>query len=247
MIKALPVILCLSFAATLATAASAQTRVVTYDFDQIWFNSSSQMTGTFEWTYQVGDFENGTAQFLDIYVPGYGSDINNLVFTVDMDSIEITLNGSYHGMGVDVFIRMLSDLDPVLPAFVDPANSTYDIENVMQGNMLGGSVVPLTPDFSMTVGGTCPSIQLDIEGASAGGQVALLYAFGQGSFTVPGGPCVGTVLGLDNTTSLAVMLQADASGTIAWNANVPAGACGTVYLQSLDLGSCATSDVIPLL
>ena len=248
MSKALPIILLLGLLSALAPAAAAQTRTVTFELEDIWFNSSNQLTGTFEWTYQVGDWENGTAEFLDIYVPGYGSDLNNLVFTVEVDAIEITLNGSYHGMGVDVFIRLLSDLHPQQPALVDTANSPYDIEGTgLHGNIISGAVEAVQPDFGMTVTGTCPTTQVDITGATQSGQVALLYAFNQGSFAVPAGlPCAGTILGLDSTVGLATMLHADSTGTIQWNANVPAGACGTVYLQALDLTDCATSDVIPL-
>jgi hypothetical protein len=229
-----------------------QTRVTTFSLEDIWLDPDitrpgtppQQLTGTFEWTYTVGDFENGSGQFLDVYVPWFGSDMQNLVFTIDLDSIEITMNGSYHGLGVDVTVKTLTDLDPNVPAVVDTANSSFHIEaGDYRGHMISGSVEAVVPDFDMVVGGSCPAIQIDIEGATPSGQVALLYAFGQGSFVVPGGPCIGTVLGLDSSVSLAIMLQADAAGTIAWNANVPAGACGNVFLQALDLGSCATSAV----
>ena len=49
----------------LASEAAAQTSKVTYVLDDVQVDTgsaggpTSQMTGTFEWTYDVGDFENG--------------------------------------------------------------------------------------------------------------------------------------------------------------------------------------------
>ncbi|HEX9793053.1 MAG TPA: hypothetical protein VGC54_03640 [Planctomycetota bacterium] len=42
------------------------------------------------------------------------------------------------------------------------------------------------------------------------------------------------------------MVAADANGHITFNANVPAAACGRVFLQAIDLSSCDTSNVVGL-
>ena len=141
-----------------------------------------------------------------------------------------------------------ADLDPNVPAVVDTVNSSFHIEaGDYRGHMISGSVFATVPPLDLTITGACPSLQFQIDGATAQGQVALLYAFGPGSFAVPAGlPCAGTILGLDNTTRLATMLTADAAGSIVWNTNVPAGACGTAFLQVLDLSSCDTSSVVDL-
>ncbi len=60
-------------------------------------------------------------------------------------------------------------------------------------------------------------------------------------------PCAGTTLGLDNTTSLGTMLQADAQGQVFFRANFPAGVCGTTFLQASDPSNCGTSEVVTLL
>ena len=239
-----------SFSAT----ASAQTRVATFTLDNVWLNPDishggppAPMSGTFEWTYTVGDFDNGSGEFLDIYVPWFGSDMSNLVFTIDLNSIEITMNGSYHGLGVDVNLKLTSDLSLDTPALTDTVNSSFHIEaGNYRGHMTAGSVHTVDA-LTLSVSGICPTMQFDIDGATSNGQVALLYARNQGSFVVPSGlPCAGLTLGLDSSIKLASMLTTDAAGHATLNANVPAGACGTIYLQALDLSACQVSDVVLL-
>jgi hypothetical protein len=96
------------------------------------------------------------------------------------------------------------------------------------------------------VGGTCGGVMdFEVNGATPAGPVGFIRAFGLGSFTIPGGPCGGTVLGLDSTSSLALLQTADLSGSLAASAMVPAGACGMVFLQAIDVATCILSD--PLL
>ncbi len=94
--------------------------------------------------------------------------------------------------------------------------------------------------------GRCPGrTDFVLEGATADGRVAFLYARGPGRLRVPdGNPCAGTRLGLDATTQLASVVRADGAGTASLPANVPAGACGRVYVQGLDLESCGTTNVV---
>jgi hypothetical protein len=236
--------LSLAFGAT----ANAQLEVATFTLDGVHFeNTSTPLTGTFTWTYQPGDFDNGVGQFQDIYVPWWGTNMQDLVFTIDLDSIEITMNGSYHGLGVDIIVRLTSDLNLTTPALVDTVNSTYHIE---QGNHRGGMTsgsVHTIDGFSLTSTSVCPSVQLDIADATPYGNVALLYAPSAGNFIVPAGrPCAGRQLGLSAGVSLVIMITADAAGAASLTAQVPAGLCGAVYLQALDLSSCVSSAVVPL-
>ncbi|MCP4094499.1 MAG: hypothetical protein GY747_13770 [Planctomycetes bacterium] len=101
--------------------------------------------------------------------------------------------------------------------------------------------------MGLSISGSCPSVTFEIDGAVANGQVALLYTFGTGSFAIPNGyPCAGTILGLDNSVTLGLRQSANAAGTLTLPTNVPAGACGQVYLQALDLTSCGYSNVVLL-
>lgn len=238
----------LSFAtAALPPQASAQTETVTYNLEGVMFGFTGyEMTGSFDWTYQVGDFENGVGNFTSINIPWYGSDLNGLTWTVELDQIELTLSQSWHSQGVDVMLRLSSDLSLTQPAMVNTATSTYDVVPGGAGTISAGAVVP-EPGLGMSLSGACPSLTFDITYATPSGSVALLYANGTGSFVVPNGmACAGTVLGLNNTVALASMLQADANGNVTLSANVPAGACGAFYVQALDMTSCETSTVLLL-
>mgnify|MGYP006935311299 CR=1 FL=1 len=243
--------------AGLNTQLSAQTATVTYNLENVsmiadvshpWSTSTYPMTGTFEWTYVVGDFDNGNGVYTAMDVPWYGTDVSTLDFTIDLNSIEMVLPGNWQNLGLDITMHLIEDLSPTEVSNLDLTRSAFDIENnsIHKGHFVSGRIVP-DPQLALTVSGTCPSVTFEIDGAVANGQVALLYAFGGGAYIVPNGyPCAGTWLGLDSSVTLGVVQNADASGTLTLPTNVPAGACGQVYLQALDLTSCGLSNVILL-
>lgn len=250
-------VLLVCLVAGLNTKLSAQTATVTYNLDNVWMiadvshpwsTTTYPMTGTFEWTYVVGDFENGSGVYTAMNVPWYGTDVNSLVFTIDLNSIEMVLPGNWQNLGLDITMHLIEDLSPTEISNLDLVRSAFDIEVGIsnKGHFVSGRIVP-EPQLSLTVSGNCPSVTFEIDGAVANGQVALLYAFGTGAFLVPSGyPCAGTWLGLDSSVTLGTVQTADATGTLTLPTNVPAGACGQVYLQALDLTSCGLSDVILL-
>lgn len=101
--------------------------------------------------------------------------------------------------------------------------------------------------LQLTLGGSCPGpMTAAVSGATPFGSVAILRATGTGSVTIPpGNPCAGTVLGLNNTVTLAGTTAANGTGNATFGpVNVPAGACGNFYAQALDISSCATSNVV---
>lgn len=96
--------------------------------------------------------------------------------------------------------------------------------------------------LSLSVSGACPgTITIDVSNATPGGSVAIVRGASTGSFTVPGGPCVGTVLGL-NSPILLVTLTADGVGDASISGSAPAAACGA-FLQAVDLSTCGTTNV----
>lgn len=102
-----------------------------------------------------------------------------------------------------------------------------------------------TVGFTLSITGTCPgSMAISVSGASVNGSVALAYG-NAGSWTIPNGPCAGTVLDLAGVPTLAGFFNADAVGTLILAPNVPAGLCGKT-LQAVDMTTCTVSNPVIL-
>jgi len=244
----------LAIVASTTSTTYAQLQKVTYNLENVMLlpdisdpgAPAQPMTGAFEWTYQLGDFENGVGQFTEMNMPWYGNDYNSLIINIDLTSIEFTLPGNFHDRGVDVTLFLLDPLSPNQPATIDTINSIFEIQQgpTHQGHAISGAVVPVL-EMQIGIIGTCPvSLQISINNVTPNGKVALLYGFDQGSFVIPNGfPCAGVTLGLQNQVTLGATLQADANGDAMISTSVPASACGNVYLQALDLANCGISGV----
>ncbi|MCC6907811.1 MAG: hypothetical protein IT430_07720 [Phycisphaerales bacterium] len=96
--------------------------------------------------------------------------------------------------------------------------------------------------YRLTVGGTCPgTVTVDWAGATPNVQQGIAFGQGQGSTIIPGGPCAGTMLGIQGGVQLVrTVSTGSGSGGVAGNAGT--GACGG-YLQLVEAGSCNTSNV----
>lgn len=103
--------------------------------------------------------------------------------------------------------------------------------------------------FRLEITGPCPgTANATVCGATPNAQVAIVYAFGQGNFVVPGGfTCAGTQLGLSsNGIALFGVFPADASGKLTLSGTLPIVSCGNVSVQAVDLSTCNTSNVVDL-
>lgn len=135
----------------LSTVVFGQTTVATFTLEDVWFEAPlpnfdpEQMTGTFEWTYDVGDFENGSGVFTEVSIPWYGSAISTMNITVETTSIEFSFNGNQHGFGMDVTLFLLEPLSADQPAAIDTVRSSYQIENgtTLEGGVISGSIDPI--------------------------------------------------------------------------------------------------------
>ena len=126
------------------TIGSAQATVVNYSLINVEQDNKQFMTGTFRWTYDEGDFENGVGVFSELYIPGYGTDIDALTINFDIKkSIEFSLTANVHGGGVNVSLFLLSALTPTQAASIDLGRSSYEIEsNLSNGGFVSGSISP---------------------------------------------------------------------------------------------------------
>ncbi|PCJ51590.1 MAG: hypothetical protein COA70_13975 [Planctomycetota bacterium] len=96
--------------------------------------------------------------------------------------------------------------------------------------------------FTLSLSGTCPGlVTVDVSGAGAGATIAVAWSLNTGTFSLPPGPCAGTVLGLNNP-NLLTFLTADALGNATFTGNAPTSACGA-FVQIVDLSTCSVSGV----
>lgn len=149
----------------------------------------------------------------------------SLSYDVPTNSVSFTL-AAFDGYGAAVSSVVIRSDNLQWSPIID--DHTYD----------GGS------GMSLIIQGLCPGpMQLTLSGATPGGSVALAYG-PLGSFTIPSGPCIGTVLGLSGPT-LAGFFTADAAGGISLGFTPPAGLCG-LSVQAVDMTTCLASQPIIL-
>ena len=126
-------------------AYSARADTVNYILDNVILDDHTQMTGTFTWTYDAGDFENVAGQFIFLDIPHTSHDHTDLNATIDVgQSVEITLAGSTHDDGVDITLVLSQPLTSVTSSLINLARSKYEIggNGFHTGVFLSGSISP---------------------------------------------------------------------------------------------------------
>jgi len=133
----------------LASSGLAQTAAESYDLHKVLldggpFTTPQFLTGSFTWTYQVGDFENGAGVFTSLDVPWTGETLATLNTNIDVGSIEIVLPGSFHDKGVDISLKLVHKLGPGVPAAIDFATSKFEIQDgpIHSGPVVSGEIAP---------------------------------------------------------------------------------------------------------
>lgn len=128
-------------------AFNAHADTVNYMLDNVILDDHTQMTGTFTWTYDAGDFENGVGQFTSLDIPHTDHDHTDLKISIDIGkTIEITLVGNYHDDGVDISLVLSQALTPTTSSPLDLTQSKYDIggNGFFAGLFLSGRISPYT-------------------------------------------------------------------------------------------------------
>ena len=128
-------------------AFNAHAATVNYTLENVILDDNTQMTGTFSWTFDIGDFENGVGQFTFLEVPHTSHDHTDLNATIDVgQSIEITLPGSTHDDGVDITLVLLQALTPTASSPIYLILSKYEIggNGFHDGLFLSGLISPAT-------------------------------------------------------------------------------------------------------
>lgn len=118
----------LCFLAT--TNANAAT--VIYTLDNVILTDGEQITGTFYWTYSVGDFEDGNGVFTALEIPwrpgGTAPPLEQegMVLTIENNQIEISLDGNFHDYGLDIILKFEQPLSPSHSSLIDLNTSFYE-------------------------------------------------------------------------------------------------------------------------
>lgn len=147
---------CLVFGAgTLGSGASAQADIITFELDNVFYDSGHQMTGQFDWTFTPGDFEDGLGVFTSLDVPRTAHGLPDLIITIEPSMIEISLAGSFHDDGVDVSLVLVEPFSPSGPAALnlDPAESKYSIggNGFIDGGFIAGRITPVPEPMSLSL------------------------------------------------------------------------------------------------
>ena len=134
------------FSFFIMAAPMVHSEIVNYTLENVVLDdNNAQMFGSFSWTYDVGDFENGVGQFDFLDIPFTLHDHTDLNATFDIgSSIEITLEGSVHDDGVDITLFLLQPLSPTTGSEINLAQSRFEIggNGFHTGIFLSGSIVP---------------------------------------------------------------------------------------------------------
>ena len=155
--------------AAIISVGSTQASTVSYTLDDVIMHNNYtgasgandlQMTGTFNWAYDIGDFENGVGTFSELFIPWLApGDYDLLQITFDIgNSIEFTRGGvSQHDAGIDITLFLDQALTPTGSTTIDLTRSKFDIggNGFIQGEFTSGSIssVPIPAAFPLFAGG----------------------------------------------------------------------------------------------
>ena len=135
--------------AVVIAAFNAHADVVHYILDEVTLTDGQQIAGTFDWTFTVDDFEGGNGVFtaLDIPYTIYSFADGTLNMDIQSNSIEISGNGNYHDVGLDITLVLSPPLSSDQPAPLDLGLSFFECcgNGFKDQFFSGGSVLPIIP------------------------------------------------------------------------------------------------------
>ena len=169
--KSLKIIRGLGYAwlAAIMSVGSAQADTVIYTLNNVIMHNDYsghsgpndlQMTGTFAWDYNTGNFENGVGTFNELFIPWLApSDYALLEITFDIgNSIEFTRGGiSEHDAGIDITLFFEQALTSTGSTLIDLTRSKFDVggNGFIKGHFTDGSIssVPIPAALPLFSGG----------------------------------------------------------------------------------------------
>lgn len=236
-----------NFDATSLTWQSETVAGYTGQLEGVEFEVNGTVGATFDVAILLGNaWQTSTPVYSGTYTLTSGT--NELAF-VDVTGSSINLNAG------DAYVIQITGTGAGVwgtGSYESPNNTLYTLPLYLNSNLYGpewriGFHTYMLTGPSLTTSGSCGgTMSFIVSGATPGGKVAYMYARGTGNYVLAGGPCVGTMIGLDSTVRLGGTAGADGAGSATLTTNVPAGACGRIWVQGLDVTTCGTTNVIAL-
>jgi len=143
-----------SWLVAVISLGSAQAATVSYTLDDVFLVDGTQMTGAFDWTYTIGDFEGGDGVFTALEIPWRPNgtapplEQDGMIITIENNQIEISLDGSFHDYGLDISLKFEQPLSPTQSSLIDLSTSFYECcgNGFKDQPFISGSISPvLTP------------------------------------------------------------------------------------------------------
>ena len=156
-----------SWLVAVISLGSAQAATVSYTLDDVFLVDGTQMTGAFDWTYTIGDFEGGNGVFTALEIPWRPNgtapplEQDGMVFTIENNQIEISLDGSFHDYGLDISLKFLQPLSPTQSSLIDLSTSFYECcgngfkDQMFRSGSISPAVssIPIPAAFPLFAGG----------------------------------------------------------------------------------------------
>jgi len=153
--------------AVVMSVGSAQAAIVSYTLDDIFLLDGTQMTGSFDWTYLIGDFEGGEGVFTALEIPwqpnGTDSPLeqDGMVLTIESNQIEISLDGNFHDYGLDISLKFVQPLSLMQSSLIDLSTSFFECcgngfkDQTFSSGRISPSVVPIPAALPLFAGSFC--------------------------------------------------------------------------------------------
>ena len=118
-----------SWLTVVMSVGSAHAAIVSYTLDEIILVDGEQITGAFDWTYTIGDFEGGSGEFTALEIPYSTSsplEQEGMVLTIENNQIEISLDGNFHDYGLDISLKFEQPLSATQSSLINLSTSFFE-------------------------------------------------------------------------------------------------------------------------
>ncbi len=236
-----------NFDATSLTWQAETVAGYTGQLEGVEFEVNGAVGATFDVAILLGNaWQAGAPVYSGTYTLTNG--VNEIAW-VDVTASNISLNAG------DAYVIQITGTGTGVwgtGSYESPVNTLYTLPLYLNSNIFGpewkiGFHTYMLSGPSLSSTGACGGIMnFHVSGATPGSAVAYVYARGLGNYVIGNGPCGGTMLGLDASVKLGGISNANASGDATFSTQVPAGACGRIWVQALDISNCGLTNVIAL-